>query len=1182
MRRVAYRLYKLGGWFTISLALLLIMLRGVGTWFAPDETQLIGWAKDHFPYGLAVKSAKMEFIGWDPAITLHHVDVLTEDNRLALNIEKVKVVFNIYSLLFQKIELRDLILEGMKVGVAYQTDGSVIITDLSSLKWDPRASSSKKLPLQHLLIKNSDIHVSLGSGKSIPLAQVDVRMDSNFQHRISGSAIVVNDVHSTLDFFIDFPLFGENGAQGFCQWKGGSVTQLRTLFGKKPSTESSDGKLDLNAWLSIDRQGEKHLFAELHLSDNPTPYEFIANTYPCAQGTCLEAQTWNIDIESSLQVVKSLGILPEGLSHKLDRMTLQGQLDTLSLCYEPSETKMLIEGKTLDIDYREGFEQSIKINNPKLLLFLTTGERYLQGTLLNATVEGVPFSGDFSMKLGDQAVKDLEFSVEAYDWPIKHTLNLLPRKVMDQTLVHWLDNALVDGKIAQASFVFRGDPKDFPFDKNQGLFEANLILDKVGLDYDKGNWPALSQLDGTLLFQNRKMEVDVSKAVLDQGELVSAKATIPDLGAPVAMLSVKAKVKNQLDRAASIVQKSPLKNTVGKSLAALDFQGNMELDLGLLIPLSTKSAEHVKVSGLLSVLEGSVLIPDWGLQANQLIGEVTFTENSVNSNTLKGTMLGNKVDFNLSTQEHKPEQESEGETEFQIQARGSVEYSRIQQWLNLAPSDIVKGQTEYLANVSVYSNLEKHPLHVDIAAPLTALEIHLPAPLGKALETTRPSSLSLDLEPNKAAHFRVKYGSEADLALVMDLKNDQWQFKGAHLNFGNKAETQFRSDGVFLVEGELETLDAQAWKSLLQGNASTALPFEPKMALMIDKFILNDDVFIKTKVESNWDKTQSLWNFNFDGPSIKGRVVLPEGEDKREITIDLAKLTLTTDDEKPSSWLDVKTVLPRPIEVKIKKLKLNKKTFNDFQARIEPSWKGYDFPRIQAKMKGTEIQLSGQWDAFSHTKQVTAEGKIITRNSSDTFKAMGMTGTVQQAKGNIDFSLSWQGSPSKMDFPTLLGKAEFQLSNGYVQGINPGIGRVLNLLSLDSVQRRLNFDFRDVTQNGFVFDEFTAKFQFGKGKVSTNKLSLRGPSANIEAYGQVNLENQEINGGIIVMPNVTGSLPVAAAIAAGNPAIGAAVWVVDKMVGKKLQEIHRYRYRLVGTWDAPKLEELSTVPIRRS
>ena len=99
------------------------------------------------------------------------------------------------------------------------------------------------------------------------------------------------------------------------------------------------------------------------------------------------------------------------------------------------------------------------------------------------------------------------------------------------------------------------------------------------------------------------------------------------------------------------------------------------------------------------------------------------------------------------------------------------------------------------------------------------------------------------------------------------------------------------------------------------------------------------------------------------------------------------------------------------------------------------------------------------------------------------------------------------------------------------------------------------------------FDELTGKLQFGKGKISTNKIEVDAPSANIILYGQADTLHKTLDGEMIVMPNVTGSLPVAVAIAAGNPAVGAAVWVVDKILGKKLQKIHRYRYHVGGSWN---------------
>ena len=105
--------------------------------FVPNETQLIQWAKEHFSYGVNVKSAQMGFVGWNPAITLHHVDVLTDDGRLALNIQQVKTVLNLYALLFNSIELNDVIVEGMKMGIEYQHDGTIVVSDLSTLQWHP-------------------------------------------------------------------------------------------------------------------------------------------------------------------------------------------------------------------------------------------------------------------------------------------------------------------------------------------------------------------------------------------------------------------------------------------------------------------------------------------------------------------------------------------------------------------------------------------------------------------------------------------------------------------------------------------------------------------------------------------------------------------------------------------------------------------------------------------------------------------------------------------------------------------------------------------------------------------------------------------------------------------------------------------------------------------------------------
>jgi uncharacterized protein YhdP len=61
---------------------------------------------------------------------------------------------------------------------------------------------------------------------------------------------------------------------------------------------------------------------------------------------------------------------------------------------------------------------------------------------------------------------------------------------------------------------------------------------------------------------------------------------------------------------------------------------------------------------------------------------------------------------------------------------------------------------------------------------------------------------------------------------------------------------------------------------------------------------------------------------------------------------------------------------------------------------------------------------------------------------------------------------------------------------------------------------------------------------------------------------------------VTVTPQVSSSLPIAGAIA-GGPAVGAAVFLAEKLVGDKFNRMTRVHYRVSGSWDKPKYEKLS-------
>jgi len=1088
--RLTYRFYRIIAWFSIALAIILTCLRLAAGYFAPSEKQLIQWAQHHFADGLNIQSAKLDFLGWSPVVKLQNVEVLTKDAQVALKINQMKAVLNPFSFLLKKIELTDIVIEGMKAGVEYLNDGSFIISDLNNLKWDPNQTQSSLISVRHLVIKNSDIHIVLNDKKCLPLTHVDIAMDAYHHFKISGKATMAGEKPSTLQFIFDLPYFFRREANFYCHWQGADLAQLAHFFPKQSIVQLQAGEMDMKLWATLPQKGAKsivskiklkkvelandkseifafepltasiqltgdeqnwQLAAKWHEHGMGQDYHLNTKVYPCSQeGWCIELASAQLKTAQIAYWLEKWNVLPDSLENQLKHYDISGLLDSVfvklklekgkmwastaeiafsnmslqsgmlrpsiqtlngALRYDEGQTDIILESDKAEIVYAPWFVQPIVATGFKGWMTLVNGENPLcQIILSHAKVGQTSLVGGATLQFANNEIADLEINLGTDEWPLTEALSVLPRKVMDKELLAWLDKALKSGKITQSTLLFRGDPKAFPFDKQQGIFDFSAELSDVAFDYHK-DWPKLSQLEATLQFKNRQMIVNANKALLEGGELLSTRAVIADLYTKPMMLMVDAKIKNQLDKAEQIILKSPLKDKIGPSLSPLSLQGDLILDLGLKIPLAVKeAAPPTQVLGALNVSNATLRVPQVDLLVENLQGVVSFSESSLAANHLTGLLLDEMTTFHISSQNN------ESDTTFQIQAEGYLKYESLVKWLNFPAYDFVFGRMPYQAKLVLFSRPDKHPISFEMSSPLTGLTINAPKPFAKEGNVSMETVLKLDIEPKHTIHFTADYGKEVSLALLLASQEDSWKCKGGHLSLGDNSRAKNRDDGVFLIDGHLPEMNIGEWKKFIATDAENKMAVEPLLALNIGKLIFHGETFLKTTIEANRDNTLSLWNLNFDGPSIKGHITIPETKDNRDIVVELDKLTLATGNEEASNWVEDNTVLEHPIEVAIKKLKIDKKILTHFQARIEPSWKGYDFPRVQAKMKGTDIMLSGQWHTLTPSKQVIAEGRIHTKNSTDMFKAIGIAGTIQQAKGDISFSIAWEGSPAKIDY----------------------------------------------------------------------------------------------------------------------------------------------------------------------
>jgi len=141
----------------------------------------------------------------------------------------------------------------------------------------------------------------------------------------------------------------------------------------------------------------------------------------------------------------------------------------------------------------------------------------------------------------------------------------------------------------------------------------------------------------------------------------------------------------------------------------------------------------------------------------------------------------------------------------------------------------------------------------------------------------------------------------------------------------------------------------------------------------------------------------------------------------------------------------------------------------------------------------------------------------------------GMTDTVRGAPTKIEGQLGWSGSPADFDYPSLHGSLKLTSGSGQFLKADPGMGRLLGVLSLQALPRRVTLDFRDVFSEGFAFDTIAGVGAIANGVISTDNLRLAGPAATVDISGSVDLAQETERLRVKVQPALSSTFSAGAA-----------------------------------------------------
>ena len=245
-----------------------------------------------------------------------------------------------------------------------------------------------------------------------------------------------------------------------------------------------------------------------------------------------------------------------------------------------------------------------------------------------------------------------------------------------------------------------------------------------------------------------------------------------------------------------------------------------------------------------------------------------------------------------------------------------------------------------------------------------------------------------------------------------------------------------------------------------------------------------------------------------------------------------------------------------------------------FKAR--PQTQGSQFSDLQLELKGMLLNGSLSWNQEAGGSRTTYQGRLAGGNLRDVLTAWGYAPTVSSEHFRLDVAGDWPGSPAGLSLKRFSGTLDASLRKGAISKVEGGAQalRVFGLLNFNAIGRRLRLDFSDLFGEGLAYDRMKVRLEGPQGVFVTREpLRIEGPSTLIELNGTLDMARDQINAKLLVSLPVSNNLPLAALIA-GAPAIGGALFVVDKLLGDRVARVASVKYHVSGPWQDPQISFL--------
>jgi uncharacterized protein (TIGR02099 family) len=790
----------------------------------------------------------------------------------------------------------------------------------------------------------------------------------------------------------------------------------------------------------------------------------------------------------------------------------------------------------------------------------------------------------------------------------------------------WLTQGIVKVPKTTARMIWSGVVGDYPYLDNRGAFDVRVELVNSQLK-PWHDWPLVTGLNGSLDFFHDQFKAVVTDAKSMGVQTKDLTITIPHMhGHKLHWIEGVATLGGEGEDVISFINNTPLKHNFSQTFDILSVKGPLKVDLNLTAPLSKKHSDLMRYFGKVDFKNNTLNLFKANLPFENVNGEIKYNNHLLEAPSI---IKANLFNFPANIQFKPTYNKSETKMQNHLHIQTLLD---VDKWAATFPSlNLDKSDVHGLLPVIFNASFDKDFVDAKLVSDLKGLELKLPAPFYHSVLTDKNLYASyLDVAG------KVKFDFKVDNLLNSRFKWQSSAFKSSLsglVNFGESLKDEDTiTPGLISVKGSLPYFSETKWVAWLSKHTNHGVAGEVNSSqwhyfdiseldtltrpdisvdIFIKQFNFIDQIWKGVSLKAFANQWFLLLRLNNKHETINGNIYIPMRPDmigykvidarfnNLRVTIPSGFLSKSspkksTKSKSPTKDNTKKTINQRAdtlqkteiethyrtvfdqapnLNVDVENFKLQDNDLGLLKFRLRHLGSDLMIPHLKIKNKLFTLtgSASSQWKKSGQISHIT--GKLDSQNWGELFHQLYLPRGLSKGKGSTDFNLTWKGFLTEPKVETLDGDASFDVKDGSLDKVNVGLGRLLGLMSLDTIVRRLSLNFSDLTDKGLAFDSFSGDFNLKNGVATTNNVKMEAPSLSFDLKGDVDLVNKTINQTIIVVPHVGGGLALAAGLL-GGPIVGLSTLLGEQILSHTVLKGKGAKYHYVGPWDNPKLEEV--------